>query len=325
MLLNYPDRDLLEIFDPQNVFAERNIIMPATYGTVGNESGNKTYFSKFKQGIAEWWQPMDISIFVDGTGNSLRSDVFPLPLNERFVKIDLKSFFNEKVTNIFKQQYLSPRPTSPTLQLPTQGIGNWAYPLTEATINDSGLRKNARDSNEIQTPTGIPFATPADTSLKNILFVSQWDNFPDSVAIPISGYASRAHLLMAGSTNPMQSRLINGMIVAKYKDGTADTMLLENPTNWWPIEQDYYVDGLAFTASKGEMPERLYLKEGKFARGISNYTTIRGFSNRAIDGGAATVLDMNLDGKKQLATVTVYAIANDVVVGLMSLTLEKTR
>jgi len=237
-------------------------------------------------------------------------------------KLDLSNYFNDKVTNIFTHQYLSPRPTSPTLQLPTQGIGNWCYPLTTANIDDVGLRKLAGLNNEIRSSENIPFATPSDTLLNNIVFTSQWDNFPDSVIIPLSGKASQVHLLMAGSTNPMQSRIINGMAVVKYTDGSADTLLLKNPQNWWPVEQDYYTDGFAFTTND-DIPERLYLKEGKFAKGLSSYTSIKGFSNRAIDGGAATVLAMFLNEKKILQSLTLHAIANDVVIGLMALTLAR--
>src|SRR5205814_1337801 len=98
---------------------------------------------------------------------------------------------------------------------------------------------------------------------------------------------------------------------------SADTLLLTNPDNWWPIEQDYYIDGFAFNACCA-MPDRLYLKEGKFGKEPSSYTTIRGFSNRGIDGGAATVLNMFLNNEKTLKTLTVYAVANDVVIGLMA-------
>ncbi|HET6995422.1 MAG TPA: glycogen debranching protein, partial [Chitinophagaceae bacterium] len=240
----------------------------------------------------------------------------------RFEKIDLTSYFNDKVTNIFKHEYLSPRPTSPTLQLPTQGIGNWAYPLVTADIDDSGLRKLAGPGNSVKYSEYISFATPSDGTLNNITFTSQWDNFPRSVTVPLSGKASQVYLLMAGSTNPMQSRIANGRVTVKYTDGAADTLDLVNPDNWWPIEQDYYIDGFAFTAGY-EIPDRLYLKEGKFGKQAASYTAIRGFTNRAIDGGAATVLDIVLNKTKTLKSLTVETIANDVIVGLMALTLVR--
>lgn len=119
----------------------------------------------------------------------------------------------------------------------------------------------------------------------------------------------------------MQSQLINGTITVRYTDGTSDALALYNPWSWWPIEQDYILEGEAFNMIS-IIPERLYLKEGKFAEGGSyKYNTIRGFTNRGIDGGAATVLDMGLDNNKTLQSLTVQAEANDVVIGLMAATL----
>jgi hypothetical protein len=238
-----------------------------------------------------------------------------------FERLDLKPYFNDKVVNIFRHAYLSPRPVSPTLQLPTQGIGNWCYPLITANINDSGMRSRAAMHNEIFTTRNIPFATSADSSENNILFTSQWDNFPDTVNIALSGKAEVLHLLMAGSTNPMQSRITNGMVVVTYMDETADTLLLNNPDNWWPIEQDYYTDGFAFTA--GERPERLYLKQGLFSTEPPVYSSIKGFTEKGIDGGAASVLNLYLNKNKTLKALSVHAIANDVIIGLMAATLKR--
>ena len=47
-----------------------------------------------------------------------------------------------------------------------------------------------------------------------------WDVYPDSVVIPLTGNANEAAFLMAGSTNPMQSRLVNGLIRVNYTDRT---------------------------------------------------------------------------------------------------------
>ncbi|WP_205510560.1 DUF4450 domain-containing protein [Longitalea arenae] len=241
--------------------------------------------------------------------------------NTHFEKVDLSSLFNDKVSNIFRQAYLSPRPQSPTLQLPVQGIGNWCYPLVQPLIDDAGLRKAAQN-NELVLPQQIPFATPADTLAKNIVFTSKWDNYPDSAIVPVSGRASHVYYLMAGSTNPMQTRLLNAELRVHYKDGTADTLALVNPQNWWPIEQDYFIDGLGFTTD-APRPLRLQLKTGKVYTSAAEYTTIKGFSNMAIEGGAATILDMPLDPGKELKSISLHTHANDVVVGLMSVTLAR--
>jgi len=233
-------------------------------------------------------------------------------------QVDLTKLFNDKVTKIFRNQYLSPRPQVATLQLPTQGIGEWTHPLLTADINDRGLRKLAGESNRIVLPQGISFATPSDTLQSNILFTSQWDNYPKEATVPLTGKASHAYLLMAGSTNPMQSRMVNAAVIIFYTDNTSDTLLLKNPETWWPIEQDYMDDGFAFTIDAAR-PVRIHLKTGKIVSDYDN--TIAAYKGKMIDGGAATVLDLPLNKNKTLKELKLQTIANDVVIGLMSVTL----
>ena len=44
---------------------------------------------------------------------------------------------------------------------------------------------------------------------------------------------------------------------------------------------------------------------------------------RVVPGGAATVLDLPLDSGKDLRSLTVRALANEVVIGLMSVTVAR--
>jgi hypothetical protein len=236
--------------------------------------------------------------------------------------INLTPYFNDEVTNIFKNKYLSPRPTSPTLQLPWQGIGDWCYPLVEANIDDSGLRKAAGDKNEFVTPQSLKFATPGKVGEKNILFTSQWDNYPKQVDVPLSGRSSHAYFLTAGSTNPMQSRLVNGEVIVTYRDNTSDVLELKNPQTWWPIEQDYEDDGYAFQLNAAR-PIRVYLKSGIAATEWTQFKAIKGFATRGIDGGAGTILDLPLNPAKELKSLQLKTIANDVVIGLMGITLVR--
>ncbi len=232
--------------------------------------------------------------------------------------IDLKPYFNDKLTNIFKNKYLSPRPKSSTLQLPWQGIGDWAYPLVTANIDDSGL-KNAAVNNVFTIPQGIPFATPAGDD-KNILFTSQWDNYPHEARVPLNGKAAHAYFLMAGSTNPMQSRMVNGTVTVTYTDGTKSVLQLKNPENWWPIEQDDDNDGFAFNTGAPK-PLRVYLKTGEVTDNNKRFTGIKGFAAKGVDGGAATILDLPLDNNKTLKNLQLSTLTNDVVIGLMAVTL----
>jgi len=127
---------------------------------------------------------------------------------------------------------------------------------------------------------------------------------------------------MAGSTNHQQSRFTNAKIIVTYTDGTTDELPLVNPSNWYPIEQDYYDDGFAFTTG-ARKPYRLILKTGEFTKTFTKYTSIKGVTNRAIDGGAATVVEMYLQKDKELKSMQLVTLANEVVVGLMSVTLMR--
>ena len=232
--------------------------------------------------------------------------------------VNLNPYFNDKVTHIFKNKYLSPRPASPTLQLPTQGISEWTAPLKTFVVDDKGLRKLAGNAGIITLPQGIPFSTPGDSIKKNMLYTSQWDNYPHQAVVPLTGRASHAYFLLAGSTNPMQSRLTNGVIVIQYTDGSSDSLLLKNPETWWPIEQDYLEDGYAFQIN-AVRPVRVHLKTGKI---VTDYDdSMKQYNGKMIEGGAATVFDLPLNTDKTLVSLTLKTVANDVVIGLMSVTL----
>jgi hypothetical protein len=261
-------------------------------------------------------------------GHNIFSDILQnwevqTPKPATYEKIDLSNDFNDKVSDIFApDKYLSPRCPYPTLALPSQGIGNWCYPNIDFKVNDTGLRNLAGSKNEIIIPGNIPFFTPGSPDSKNIIFTSKWDNYPSDVRIPLSGKSSHAYFLMAGSTNPMQARMTNGEVVVEYMDGQTDTLKLINPDSWWPIEQDYFTDGFAFYLSKPK-PYRVHLQSGLITRNFKDFTAIKGYSDRAIKGGAATVLDLALDPSKELKGMKVVTETNDVVIGLMAVTLKR--
>lgn len=233
--------------------------------------------------------------------------------------VDLAPLFNDRVTQIFKHEYRAPRSPFVSLALPKQGLGGWAGGVNEtAEIDDRGLRAAAgRNGGRVALPNGLQFATPGPGDANNVVFTSQWDNFPREKTIPLTGRAQHLYLLMAGSTGPMQSRFENGELVVTYADGTVQKLALENPTNWWPIEQDYFIDDFQFRLT-GPLPTRVDLRSGQ-AR-VLDAATFKGRGGR-VPGGAATVLELPLKPDRELKALTVRATANEVVIGLMAATL----
>lgn len=235
--------------------------------------------------------------------------------------VNMDKMLNASVTQIFRNEYLTPRSPYTTLQVPKQGIGEWCHPKLMADIDDSGIRK-AIKNNVFETPFGIPFRSMATGN--NIAFTTLWDNYPTEISVPLTGKASHAYLMMAGSTNHMQCHVVNGTVTAYYKDGSSDVLNLVNPETWVPIEQDFYIDNEAF-GSKLPRPYRVALKTAVVSRDMEKDMNIKPTEvyGRSIDGGAGIILDLPLDSKKELDRLEVKVLANEVVIGLMSITLMR--
>ncbi len=246
-------------------------------------------------------------------------------VNSHMQPLDMDSVLNANVTDIFRNEYRTPRPQSTSLELPTQGVGEWCHPLLTYDIDDTGYR--AAITNDTYTIDGITFRSPKQGH--NIAFVSQWDNYPETISLNATDnhgnapHASRAHLMLCGSTNHMQAYTDNAIITAVYTDGTADTLSLYPPYNYCPIEQDYYVDGMAFKAPI-ERPLRIALATNTVSRELGKALGIAQTEvyGRTIRGGAAQLLTMPLNPDKSISHFTLRALANDVVVGVMAITLE---
>lgn len=241
--------------------------------------------------------------------------------NPNYEVVNMDDQMNDAVSQIFKNEYLTPRSPYTTMQTPKQGIGEWCHPTLMANIDDSGIRRTAKNDLFV-TPFGVPFRTTSSETKNNIAFTSLWDNYPTQLEVSLSGKSSHAYLMMAGSTNHMQSHVVNGTVTVFYKDGTKDVLELINPETWAPIEQDFYLDDYAFSSKQPKI-YRVALKTGEVSRDLGEKFNINPSEvyNRDIDGGAANILDLPLDPNKELDRLEVKSIANEVVIGLMGITL----
>lgn len=242
--------------------------------------------------------------------------------NNQCNPIDISAHYNAGVSDIFQNEYLSPRPSDTTLQLPKQGIGEWCHPEMTAEIDDTGLRSIVKAHHGIFTSdSGVPFKMNSEGN--NIAYTSLWDNYPDSVSIPLNGNASHIYLAMAGSTNHMQWGLPNAIVSIRYADGSTDDFPLVNPISWAPIEQDLYTDKFAFAQPDDlPLPIRFSLDDATQGPRIGDMKGIKGVEPRRIPGGAGVLLDLPTQPGRYLESLTLKTISNDVVVGLMSITIQ---
>ena len=244
--------------------------------------------------------------------------------------VDISSHFNSRADDIFRNSYLSPRPEFTCLQLPRQGVGDWCTPLETPEIDATPLKKLCRNG-VYKSNLGVSFLIPSEGN--DIVYTSLWDNYPDSVTIPLEGSARYLCLLMAGSTQNMQSRIDNAEIIVRYSDGSSSRLPLVNPINWCPIQQDYYTDRYAFRTTDLK-PYRLIFSSGELTRNPqveflaqaendSPGLDVIKNTDRGIPGGAAQMLRMPLDPGKSIESLELRTLSNDVVVGIMAITLEK--
>ena len=314
------NQKFIRVYDPQNIY--RRVEMPSTTwlkAVINAIPGHRTFFMELQQGEISWFMPVEVEV-LPVEPEKVWSFTMPEE-GMKFDPIDLSDVWNDRLVQIFRNKYLSPRSPHTTLQIPTQGIGEWCVPAMTADIDDSGIRRQTQEG-IFTTSLGIPFTSEADSAKNNIVYTSLWDNYPESVEVPLKGKASHAYLLMAGSTNHMQCHMVNGSVTIYYKDGSSDQLKLINPETWVPIEQDLFFDGYAFQ-SKSERPYRLQLSTGRVSRHWGDELGLQKAGDRRIPGGAATILDLSLDSSKELDRLVLETESLEVVIGLMGVTLVR--
>ena len=217
-------------------------------------------------------------------------DVPVAPLEEKpFETLDISKFFNCNMTDIHKQYYISPKPEGYSMSTYQNGLYShgWnQYGHLVAYVDDSSLRNSG---GTVYTKSGIPFATPAEK--ENVACVSHYDVFPTAMNIPLSGKAQELAVLFVAVTNCMQSYVENARITVTYADGTEDKTSLVYPLNI----DDWLTSALTTEA------ECFY---------FSNFNH-------------ATVQRIRLDPGKELASVRIETIANEVTLGVAGISISR--
>jgi len=229
------------------------------------------------------------------------------PRDARWECLDLRGQYNGDVRTIFKQQYLSPRPKTCSVRVGSDGWSAWTFPYwgnRPPEIDLARVPKLAQAPDRLLTPQCVPFAR---FSLdKNIAFTSLWDNWPRSVTVAVNREAEAAWLLICGSTFPMHLRIANAEIRFRYADGQTETLQLVPPWNFWSLCSwgglDYSYQTDAFCLPKSPPP-----------------TVQLGSNCRAM------VLSWRLRPGVKLQEVTLETLSQEVVIGLMGVSLMNAR
>ncbi len=217
-------------------------------------------------------------------------DVAVEPLEEKpFQPVDISCFFNCSTTELHKQSYIHPLPKGFTMRLFKNGRAahNWnQWGYRGLHVDDTGLRNCG---GTVVSRSGIPFATPAEGN--NLACVSIYDVFPTATTFPLSGKGQEIAICFIGSTYWMHTGVENVRFTVTYADGTTEDTPLVYPTSI----DDWMTSALTTEA------ENLY---------ISNFNH-------------ATVKRIRINPDKELASIKVEAIANEVILGVVGISVSR--
>jgi len=168
-------------------------------------------------------------------------------------------------------------------------------------------KKGAR---RLRTPQGVPFAWAGGA--RNVAFTSRWDNWPRQVTVPVGRRGAAVWFLVCGSTNPMQGHIANAVLRLRYADGEEDTLELVPPVNYWNLSP---IDSKA--TSPGQAGREDYLAPvDRFCLPAELPQTVQlGKNCRAM------LLNRRLRAGVVLESVTLETLSQEVVVGLMGVTI----
>lgn len=309
---------IISFSDPQAILSDASVsdgVITAILN--GNAAGHHTIIAQVDAEGAPQLRLFHLDV-TDRAAEQLRQakTVQQIPRRVRWEPVDLSAALNADVCSIFREKYLSPRPETSSVRIGTDGYSPWTFNFWKAGPPVIELDKVAgmRDkSGRLVTPQGVPFHWGENATGRNIVFTSLWDNWPNRISLPVNRSGDAVFLLIAGSTNPMQCRIANAVITFRYADGIFETLELIPPINYWnlapisynvasggssiSIRCDYTDPSVAFVVPK-PYPETVQL--GKNCR--------------------AMLLNHRLR-TAQLADVTVETLSQDVVVGLMGLSI----
>ncbi len=304
---------IIEYLDPQEALSKAKLEQGAIVAKLNVNPGHHLVLALVESGKARHWRQFKIHIS-DPVGEAAQAAhiVTTIPSDASWECINLTDRLNGDVRAIHKQQYLSPRPETCSVRIGSDGYSPWTFyywklkpPVIDLNNVRSMLTRMALDGKggqggQLLTPQGVPFLWPAGD--RNIAFTSQWDNWPRFVTVPVNKKAAAAWFLICGSTNSMQTRIANGRVVLTYADGVEDVLELVPPENFWTLcpiggtDYDYERDGFCLPRTP---PPTVQL--GNNCR--------------------AMVLNRRLRPDMTLKSVTLETLSQEVIIGLMGVTL----
>ena len=222
--------------------------------------------------------------------NIITESVAEPPLEEKpFRPVNISRYFNCNMTEVHEQAYVRPRPEGFSMSLfqNARYSHNWnQYGHRVVHVEDSFFRQSG---GTVISPSGIPFVTPAEK--ENLACVSIYENFPTAITVPLEGCGQEVAVCFVASTYCMHTGVENVRITVTYEDGTTTAQKLV-----YPQDIDDWLTSALTTGS-----EIFY---------FNNFNH-------------ASVKRIRLDPAKKLANIQIEAIANEVIFGIVGISVRE--
>jgi hypothetical protein len=305
--LQGPNGQIVDFHDPQGVLRNGKVVNGTVTGTLGSNAGDHVVFALSQLGGTEQWRMFKIHVTdVKAESDLSAKTTVDVPSGAQFDQVDMRQAMNGDIRAIYQQQYVSPRPNTCSLRLATDGYSSWQMSggpeMRTPAINLANLQSLSDGHGNLLAGKGVPFRAPGDG--KNIAFTSRWDNWPHQVNVPVNKAGNAAWFLLCGTTNPMEVRIPNAELRMTYADGVVEKLEITPPFNFWTLcpfagnDYDYKRDAFA-------LPK------------VAPATVQLGNNCRAV------LLGWHLRPGVALRSVTLETLSEEVVIGLMGITVMK--
>ncbi|OZB98873.1 DUF4450 domain-containing protein [Paenibacillus sp. XY044] len=254
----------------------------------------------------------------------------PADVKQRHIPID--HAFNARAGDLFRMEYLSPRIPFCSLQVPIHLIpSNWCVTRSVGMelINDRLLSRKVDERGLVVTEAGITFLQQRDPQLPNGAFASRWDVFPDSLELPVGCTGRRIYLLLTGYTNQMQCGVINAEIEIIYRDGEAAIHPLIAPQDFRSMEKGPESERDCDRAVYGPVPicrvcigdirDSEHWNESYAQPDGPDWHELNPIYVRSL---YAQMKDIAVK-PKEIDRLKVRAVANDIIIGVLGLTVAE--
>lgn len=285
--------DMSGIYDPQN--------------SASTPWGHHMMFRKMPGG---WYREILLDLGKDPKEEELQTKQRrPIPENPIFESIDITGSMNADVCDIFKQKYDSLRSDRGChAEIGYDGFSLWTFHFWGIKPPELKIDKHGT----VVSGSGIPVYLPEGK--KNVVFTSLWDNFPDSVEIPVKKNGRMICLAVAGSTNPNLCGIENAVITFRYENGETEKLPLVNPKNY--IQLCPY----SMRTSESDGPDRSDVFNPIDADLIKDFTPeILPLGEKL----RALLIRWPLKNDEKLDCVKLEAVSPDIVVGIIAATIIK--